>query len=98
MSFAVVPAADLEVVVAEDDAAGEAGKAAGVVLDAHVGLEVLALDAAVAGAAQAAVELVVVLLAVGRVVEDVELGGGEWGAARAAHEAVLVVAAGEASG
>lgn len=70
-----------------------AREAFGVELLAALALEVRALDAAVAGLAHAAVELVVVSLAVGRVVDHVERRRLEGLRARAAHEALLVVAA-----
>lgn len=98
VTLAVVAPADLVVVVAQHDAARAAREAARVELLTLVRLQVLALDAAVAGTAERAVELVVVLSAVGRVVEYVELGGGKGIAAGAADEAGLVVAACETSG
>lgn len=61
------------------------------VLAAAVLLEVLALDAAVAGPAKAAVKGVVVALAVGLVAQHVEGGASERLAACRAHEARLVV-------
>ena len=48
------------------------GEAARMILDQTVGLEVLALDAAVAGPTQRVVQLVVVSFAVGVVVQHVE--------------------------
>jgi hypothetical protein len=62
-------AADLEVAVPQRHAAPGALKAADMVLDARLGvLQVLALDPAAAAAAERAVQLVVVQLAVGLVV------------------------------
>lgn len=58
-------------------------------------LQVLAFDAHAAAAAEAAVELVVVELAVRSVVDDIEGGGREWLRARRADEACLVVSAGK---
>jgi hypothetical protein len=87
VAFAKDISADFEVVVAELDAAGVAGEAVGVELLPGVGLEILAFDAAVAAFAKRVVELVVVLLAVGKVVDNVEVGGLERGAAGLAHKA-----------
>lgn len=91
VALAVRPAVDVEVAVAQDEAAVAAAEAAGVVLARHLVLEVLPLDAAVAGPAEAAVELVVVLLAVRPVLVHVEGRRAEGLAARRAHEARLVV-------
>jgi hypothetical protein len=52
MSITVSPASDLEVTIAEDDAAGRARETSWVKLLAQVRFEVLAFDAAVAGIAQ----------------------------------------------
>jgi len=59
--------------------------------------EALPFDAAVAGVADAAVELVVVVLAIWSVVDHIERGGLEGLAARLAHKALLVVASCQAS-
>lgn len=83
--------ANVEVAVAEDDAAVAAAEAANVVLAGGLVLEVLALDSAVAGPAQAAVERVVVVLAVGPVPEHVKRRARERLLAGRAHEARLVV-------
>lgn len=84
-------AANVEVAVAEDDAAVTAAEAANVVLAGGLVLEVLALDPAVAGPAQAAVERVVVVLAIGSVPEHVKRRSRERLLAGRAHEARLVV-------
>lgn len=98
MPFAKVPARNLVVVVPQDDPASRASEAAWVKLVPILRLEILALDAAIARAAERVVEAVVVELAVGEVIEDVEFGRGEGCAAGAAGEALFVVAAGEAAG
>ena len=95
MSLAVVATANLVVVVPQHNATGRAREAPRVELEPLVGLEILTLNAAVARAAQRTVQLVVMLVAVGEVVEDVELSGGKGTAAGAADEALLVEAAGE---
>ena len=58
-----------------------------------IGFEILALDTAVASAAQRAVQFVVVLGAVGLVLEDVEVCRLEWNTAVAACEAIAMVTA-----
>lgn len=65
------------------------------VLDSDLILEVLALDTTVTGAAQAAVELVVVNLAVWLVAVDIKLGRGKRHGTCRADEASLVVLAGQ---
>lgn len=74
VGLAVRPAVDLEVAVGQRTATVEAAEAPDVVLGSGLVLEVLALDATAAAAALAAVETVVVLFAVGLIVQDVELG------------------------
>lgn len=78
-------AVPLEIVALEQHAARPAAETVGMELLAvrnaaspslH-GLQILALDPRVAGAAQRVVELVIMLRAVGPVVEDVEVGGSE---------------------
>jgi hypothetical protein len=93
MAFAVVASSDLVVIVAQHNATRAATETPRMELQALIRLEVLALNTAIARAAERAVELVVVLLAVGSVVEHVKLRGGEGRAASAANEALLVVAA-----
>ena len=93
VAFAKVAAADLVVVVAEDDAARRAREAPGVEFEALVRFKILALDAAVAAPADGVVELVVVVLAVGEVFVHVEFRRGEWAAARLACETFSVVTA-----
>ena len=95
VALAVFLAADFVVVGVQDDPARRAGKTFGVEFQTLVRLEVLALNATVARVAERPVELVVVLFAVGRVFEDVELGGGEGVAAGPADEAMLVVTPGQ---
>lgn len=97
MSITVSPASDFKVAVAEDDAAGRARETSWVKLLAQVGFEILAFDAPVAGIAQRSVELVVVLFAIWRVLEDIELRCREGIGARSACEAMLVVASREAA-
>jgi hypothetical protein len=55
-------------------------------------LQALPFDAAVAGTADAAVELVVVMLAIWSIVDHVKGRSSEGLAARLAHEALFVVA------
>lgn len=96
MALTVHAAANLEVVVGEHLPAVHASKAAWMELllrDAGGGLEVLAFDAAMAAVTAGAVLLVVVLLAVGQIGDDVEVGGGEELVAGLAGEAGLVPAA-----
>ena len=97
---------NLEVVVRQHHPAIVACEAAGMELLVHATtaararasrLQVLPLDAAMAAVAQRAVRLVVVLLAVGLVADDVEVGGGEGLGARAAREAGFVPAACQAA-
>lgn len=102
MPFTEHAPCDLEVILRQHGAARATRETPWVkfLLDAAAGggrLEVLALDAAAAAVADGVVRFVVVLLAVGFVVDDVEVGGGEGGGARAADEAVAVPAAGEAA-
>jgi hypothetical protein len=80
------------VVVAQDHAARQAGEASRVELPALVRLQILALDAAVAGPAERAIQLVVMVLAIWRVVEHVEFGAGKGALAGPADEALLVIA------
>lgn len=104
MALAMHPPANLKVPIGKHHPALDASEAAPMIL-AHLvaggragrGLEEGALDAAVAGVAHGPVHLVVVLLAVGVVVEDVEVRRGEGGGARVADEAGAVPAAGEAA-
>ena len=106
--FAVHISFPLKVIATQGDTAGPAleavrveflagARVAGVVVDVCVwffGLEVVAFDARVAGGAEGAVELVVVLAAVGVVVENVKVGGLKGRLADVADEAGLVVTAG----
>jgi hypothetical protein len=95
--FTIRSIPDLKVIILQHNTTRHAWEASWVKLEMLVGFEVLALDAADAGAAEGAVEPVVVLLAVGEVVEDVEVGRGEGRLAGAAGEALFVVAACEAA-
>lgn len=95
--LAECPAVDLKVPVIKIAAAVEATETANVVLPRCFIFHVLPFDAPTAAAAKTAVELVVVQLAVGLVVEHVELGRGEWLRARSADEAGLVVLARQAT-
>jgi len=103
--LAVHAAVPLEEVAFQDDLARGALEAVGMVLltvgcaaaGALFGLEVLALDSRVAGAAQGAVQLVVVLRAVGMVVPDVKVGRLERFPALVADKAGLVVPARQAA-
>lgn len=63
VSVTVSPTGNLEVAVAEDDAACGASKASWMELLAQVCLEVLAFNTAVAGVAKRSVKLVVMLFA-----------------------------------
>ena len=69
----------------------------GTAAHSFVSFEILALDTAVASAAQRAVQLVVVLGAVGLVLEDVEVCRLERNAAVAARETIAVVTACEST-
>jgi hypothetical protein len=89
--LAIRPAIDLEITITEDDAASRAREAFGVELLALVGFQVLALDSKVARITQRTIELVVVLLAVGGVVEDVEFCTWERVSAGSANEAISVI-------
>ena len=97
MSITVSPASDLEVTVAEDDAAGRACETSWMKLLAQVRFEILAFDAAVAGIAQRSVELVVVLFTVWRVLEDIKLRCRKGIGACSADKAMLVVASSKAT-
>jgi hypothetical protein len=98
MSFTKRPSADLIIIVPQDNPTGKASKASWVKLQPIVSLGILALNSTIARPTERTVEDVVVLVAVRGVLEDVEFGGGEGAAAGAAYEALLVVAAGEATG
>lgn len=87
---------DLEVAVRQGAATVRAAKAPDVILDRGLVLHVLAFNAVPATAAEAAVELVVMNLAIGLVVENVELGGSERLRAGGANKARLVILAREA--
>jgi hypothetical protein len=95
--FAVGSSVHLEVAIGEGLSAVKTPEAADMVLDLELILEVLSLDALLAAAAEAAVQLVVVLLAVGLIVEHVELSRAEGLCARCADEAGLVVFSGQPS-
>jgi hypothetical protein len=97
VSLAIRSAIDLEIAVAEDDAASRAREAPRVELLALVGFEVLALDAKIARITQRTIKLVVVLLAIGRVFKNVELCTWEWTSAGSANEAIFVISTGKAT-
>lgn len=88
---------ELEVVVAQCHAADAALETLRVELGAALRLDVLALDARVAAAAQRPVELVVVARAVRLILEHVKVGRHKRRVARHANEALLVPAPGEAA-
>lgn len=94
--LAVRPAVDLEVAVPQGHVAHTAPETTHVVLHPRLVLEVLALDAPSAAPAEAAVQLVVVQLAVRPVVQDVKGRRRERLLAGGADETRFVVAAGEA--
>ena len=93
MSIAEHSASHLIIIVAKHNAASCASEAPRVELLAPICLQVLAFDSTIAALAQGSVECVVVLLAIRRIVEDVEFGTGKRILAGAAYETFLVVAA-----
>lgn len=93
VSLTIHAAIHLKIVIPQSPIAVRARQTRRVELLPALALKVLTLDATVAGRAHAAVQFVVVALAVGRVVDHVEGRGLEGRRARLAHEAVLVVAA-----
>ena len=104
MALAKHPPRNLKVVIRKHHMTIKAREASWMKLLIHVSggprthrLKVLALDAAVAALAQRAVLLVVVVLAEGVVVDDVEVCGREGLRAGAADEAGFVPAAGQAA-
>jgi hypothetical protein len=74
-----------------------ASKTPGMEFPALVRFQVLPFDTPVARLAQGAVQFVVVLLAIGGVVEDVKFCAWEWASAGSADEALLVISACQAS-
>lgn len=94
MSVAEHPASDFVVIVAEYNTTSGASEAPGVELLPPVSFEVLAFNTAVTSLAQGSIERVVVLLAVRRIVENVELGARERVLTGATHETLFVIAAG----
>jgi hypothetical protein len=66
-------------------------------LRSYICLQILAFDTTVAGGAHRSVEFVVMMFAVRRVVEDVELCSREGIAASFANKALLVVPSGKAT-
>lgn len=97
VSFTIIASADLIVVVTQHNTARRAGETSRMELQASIRLQVLSLDTAVTGSAKGAVQLVVVLLAIGEVVKDVKLRGRERTPAGPANEALLMVAPSETS-
>lgn len=92
MSFTIHVAANLKIVLLEHDPTLLALEARRVELLPLLRFQILPLNALVTAPAQTLVEDMVVPLAVRLVVDDVEICGGEGGAARLADEALAVVA------
>jgi hypothetical protein len=97
MAITVLFSPNLEVVVTQNDTTGRAGKASGVELAAIISLQILALDASIAGSTQRPIQLMVMVLAVRRVLEHIEFGGREGITASPTDEALLVVASSEST-
>lgn len=91
VSLAVRLAVHFEVALRERSSTVEASEATNVILDLEFVLKILSFDALLTAAAQASVELVVVLLAIRLVLVDVELGRGERLGTGGAYKAGLVV-------
>lgn len=97
IAFAKDAAVEFKVASAQAGAAVATAQAALVEFAAVLAVEIRALDAAVAGRAEAVVELVVVALAVGGIADDVEFAGEKGRATGRAHKARFVIAARQAS-
>lgn len=95
VSLAVGAPAHLEVAVCQRHATVQAAEASHVMLDLRLVLGKLSLDAAIAAAADAVVELVVMVLAVRSVLEHVKDGRRKRLVAGAANKARLVILAAE---
>jgi hypothetical protein len=97
VSVAVLLSSNFVVIIAQYNATSRASEASRMELAASIDFQILAFDAAVAATADGPVELMVMTLAVGRVVEDVELGCWERIAAGSACEALFVVSSSDAT-
>lgn len=92
MPFTEIASAQLVVIIPQNYATCEAREASRVELQPLVRFKILALNASVARPAKRPIKRVVMLVAVGRVLEYVKFGRGEWVTACATHKALLVIA------
>lgn len=91
IAFAVRFAVHLKVAIRERSSTIKTPEATDMVLDRQFIFQVLAFNSALTAPAQTAIQFVIVLFAMWPVVENVELGRGEWLRASGTYEARLVV-------
>lgn len=98
MAITVSASVDIEIAVTKHDATSGACKAPRMILSAHVRLQILAFNAAITGAAQRSVELMVMMFTVRRVLEDIEFRGRERACTSSANKTLFVIATSKTAG